>query len=107
MRTKFRAVTMSIALAGGAVAIAVGTAGSALAECPVAGSGLGVAGTNAICQTGTAISNGQQQTGTAGTNAIVQTGTGISNGQTQLGTAGTNALTQLGTGLGHVLSLGH
>jgi hypothetical protein len=100
---KVRTIGMTIALAGGAAVIALGTAGPALATPSSGGSSVGGAGTNAISQVGTAVSNAQTQVGTAGTNAISQTGTAISNGQQQTGTAGTNAISQVGTGLGNLL----
>jgi hypothetical protein len=134
-RSIARKLVTTVALTGGAAAIATGMAlagaGTAAAEnqhnvvtqngnkftpgstvaarsSVAAQSSVGDAGTNFLTQVGTAISNAQIQVGTAGTNAISQTGTAIQNGQVQVGTAGNNAISQLGTaGFGLLNGIGN
>jgi hypothetical protein len=123
-RKYFAAVAMATGTAAIGAALALGSAGTALADQNVVKNtgnkvtpglvnlgvfggnllgGLGTVLSNAQIQVGTAGTNAITQTGTAGTNAITQTGTAGSNAQIQVGTAGTNAISQTGTAVNNAI----
>jgi hypothetical protein len=107
------AAAMATGTAAIGAALALGSAGSALADQNVVTNtgnkitpglvNVGVFGGNLLGGLGTVLSNAQIQVGTAGTNAITQTGTAGTNAITQTGTAGTNAISQTGTAVNNAV----
>jgi hypothetical protein len=107
MRRYFAAAAMATGTAVLGAALALGSAGSAMADQNVVTQtgnkvtpglvNVGIFGGNLLGGLGTVLSNAQIQLGTAGTNAITQTGTAGTNAITQTGTAGTSAISQTGT----------
>jgi hypothetical protein len=104
-RRFFAAAAMATGTAAIGVALAIGSAGSALADQNVVTNtgnkvtpglvNVGVFGGNLLGGLGTVLSNAQIQLGTAGTNAQIQVGTAGTNAVSQTGTAVNNAVGQL------------
>jgi hypothetical protein len=113
-RKVFAAIAMTTGTAAVGVALALGSAGSALADQNVVTQtgnkitpglvNLGVFGGNVLSGLGGFLATAQVNGGTVGTNAIVQTGTAGTNAISQTGTAGTNAISQTGTAVNNALN---
>jgi hypothetical protein len=113
-RRFFAAIAMATGTAALGATLALGSAGSALADQNVVTQtgnkitpglvNLGVFGGNLLGGLGGFLSTAQINGGTVGTNAITQTGTAGTNAITQTGTAGTNAISQTGTAVNNAIN---
>jgi hypothetical protein len=112
-RRFFAAAAMATGTAVLGAALALGSAGPAMADQNVVTKtgnkvtpglvNVGIFGGNVLSGLGTVLSNAQIQLGTAGTNALIQTGTAGTNAISQTGTAGTNAISQTGTAVNNAV----
>jgi hypothetical protein len=113
-RKFFAAAAIATGTAAIGATLALGSAGTALADQNVVKNtgnkvtpglvNLGVFGGNLLGGLGTVLSNAQIQLGKAGTDAITQTGVAGTNAISQTGKAGTDAITQIGTAGNNAIS---